>query len=289
MKMHSLLLALLAGVTAFSLTAADAAAPKTAAEKKAAAKPKAKAKAKAKQLPADGGLQLATMSQPRYPVDTPKKNGWHKRYDGKRKELAKLKNDVQILFLGDSITHFWELDPRKNKRGVGGLQTYKKYFAKYRLLNLANGGDRTRHTIWIVQDSKLLDNIKPQLVVLMIGTNNLGHKEANAVATAEGIKATVAAIRKKLPQSHILLFGVFPRAASPKHVYRKQIKDINAVICKLADNKNITYCDITDKLLEADGTLSKKIMPDFLHPGEAGYEIWAQAIMPSVKKFVDKK
>ncbi|MBO5924582.1 MAG: GDSL family lipase, partial [Lentisphaeria bacterium] len=93
----------------------------------------------------------------------------------------------------------------------------------------------------------------------------------------------------RLPESKILLFGVFPREASAKHIYRKHIKDVNAVICKLADDKNVFYCDITDKFLDKNGTLSKKIMPDLLHPNDNGYEIWAQAMMPYVEKFVGKK
>lgn len=286
--MNILLLALLAGATAFSLSAAETA-PKADAKTQAKAKPQAKARKAPQAIPADGGLKLATTAAPRMDPAAENKTSWHKYYDNKRKQIARYKNDVQILFLGDSITHFWNRDSVKDKRGIGGSVTFKKYFSKYRLVNLGYAGDRTRHTLWIINDSKLLDNIKPQLVVLMIGTNNLGFREATPQATAEGIKTVVAAIRTKLPEAHILLFGVFPRAEKPDHFYRKKIKTINNIICTLADGKNITYCDITDKLLEKDGTLSRKVMPDLLHPAELGYEVWAQAIMPGVSKFVDKK
>jgi beta-glucosidase len=38
--------------------------------------------------------------------------------------------------------------------------------------------------------------------------------------------------------------------------------------------------------LAPDGTLPKEIMPDFLHPGEKGYEIWAAAIEKPLKEML---
>ena len=290
MKFSQIALPLLALVSACSLTAAEK--PSAEAENAAApvVKVKAKAKAKAKRvLPPDGGAKLVMTPVPRYAPDAAKPNGWHKRYDGKRKQLARSKNQVQILFLGDSITHYWERNGQKDKRGMGGLATFKKYFAPYKVLNLAYAGDRTQHTLWMVEQSKFLDNIKPQLTVLMIGTNNLGRVESSPAVTAEAIKLIVEKIRKKLPETKVLVFGVFPRAPKVRHKFRAQIKTINDIICKLADNENVFYCDITAKLLAADGELKAEVMPDFLHPSDIGYEVWAQAIMPYVQKYVDKK
>ena len=286
-----------AAFAALSLGAAEAAAP--AAETKADAKAEAKAPAKkaaakkpaakkpAAKMPADGGLKNSTTATPRQ--DPTKVSGWTKRYAAKAKQLAADKNEVDIVFIGDSITHFWEYDSKTQKRKIGGLDTYKKYFSNYKVLNLGYSGDRTQHALWIASQSPCLNNIKPKMVSVMIGTNNIGHKTAGPAATAAGIKLVVESLRKKLPETRILLFGVFPRGAKPDNPFRKQISEINSTICQLADAKNVFYCDITLKLLEKDGTLSKNIMPDYLHPGEAGYEIWAQAIMPYVQKFVDKK
>jgi lysophospholipase L1-like esterase len=40
--------------------------------------------------------------------------------------------------------------------------------------------------------------------------------------------------------------------------------------------------DIGEKFLTPDGTLTAEIMPDALHPHEAGYQIWADAIAERV-------
>ena len=288
---------LAAAFAAFSVSAAEtkASAEKTAAEKaakpaaKKAVKKAAKPKRKPYVIPADGGLQIATTPKARNNPNAKRKSTWHKRYDAKLKQIADYKNDVDVVFIGDSITHFWDNDGAKNKRKIGGLATYNKYFSKYKVINLGYGGDRTQHALWIAAKSPYLNNIKPKMVMVMIGTNNIARNRATPAAAAAGVTKVVEALRVRLPETKILLFGVFPREASAKHKYRQHIKDINAVISKLADDKNVFYCDITDKFLDKNGTLSRKIMPDLLHPNDAGYEIWAQAMMPYVEKFVGKK
>ena len=280
---------LLAAVfAAFSVSAAENTAP---AEKPAKAVKKAAKKTakKANVLPADGGMKASTTATPRFNPKAKRKNAWHKRYDAKLKQIADYKNDVEIVFIGDSITHFWDTDAQKSKRKYGGLATYNKYFSKYKVINLGYGGDRTQHALWMAAKSPYLNNIKPKMVMVMIGTNSIAKNRATPAAAAAGVTKVVEALRARLPETKILLFGLFPREASAKHIYRKHIKDVNAVISKLADDKNVFYCDITDKFLDKNGTLSRSIMPDLLHPNDAGYEIWAQAMMPYVEKFVGKK
>ena len=129
-----------------------------------------------------------------------------------------------------------------------------------------------------------LDGLKPKAVVLMIGTNNTGF-EADKVTprntpaeAAEGVKAIVRGLRAKFPATKILLLAVFPRGEKPDNPQRLQVAAINAVIAKLDNGRSVRYLDIGPKFLAADGTLPKDVMPDFLHPNEKGYEIWAAAI-----------
>jgi len=61
---------------------------------------------------------------------------------------------------------------------------------------------------------------------------------------------------------------------------------INQRIRKFADNQRVFYLDINHKFLEEDGTLPKSIMPDLLHPNEKGYEVWAEAMEPTLAKLL---
>ena len=53
-----------------------------------------------------------------------------------------------------------------------------------------------------------------------------------------------------------------------------------------ADGKQVFFLDIGAKFLEADGSLSKNIMPDFLHLSPAGYQIWADAIQEKLAELL---
>ena len=111
----------------------------------------------------------------------------------------------------------------------------------------------------------------------MIGTNNSATDSAEGIS--KGITAIVETIRSKQPQAKLLLLAVFPRGEkrSP-NPQRDKLKEVNATIAKLDDGKHIHFLDIGEKFLQPDGSLSKEIMPDFLHLSPAGYQIWADAI-----------
>ena len=114
----------------------------------------------------------------------------------------------------------------------------------------------------------------------MIGTNNTGHRQDPPEDTAAGIKAIVDQLRSKLPETKVLLLGIFPRGATSEDKLRKLNVAINERIRKLADDKHVHYLDISDTFLDDDGTLPKEIMPDLLHPNTKGYEMWAAAMEP---------
>jgi len=203
----------------------------------------------------------------------PRDANWLKRHEG-FVAIAKQGN-VDLLFLGDSITDGW--------RG-GGKKIWEQYFAPLKAANFGIGGDRTQHVLWRIQNGEL-DGIKPKLAVLMIGTNNLGGNTNEEIA--DGIRAIIAELHKRTPDTKVLLLGIFPRGASATDRNRERIKAINAMIAKLDDGgKKVRYLDIGSKFLTEDGTLPREIMPDGLHPNEKGYTIWAEAIIDVVKEMM---
>lgn len=173
---------------------------------------------------------------------------------------------AELVFLGDSITAGWG----------GKKEIWDKAFGVYKPANFGIGGDRTQHVLWRITNGEL-DGIKPKAFVLMIGTNNSGTDSAEGIA--KGITAIVETLRAKQPQAKILLLAVFPRGevASP-NPGRDKLNQVNAIISKLDDGKHVYYLDIGGKFLQPDGSLTKDIMPDFLHLSGAGYQIWADSI-----------
>ena len=115
----------------------------------------------------------------------------------------------------------------------------------------------------------------------MIGTNNLGSNSNDEIVA--GVTMIVQTLHEKLPSTKVLLLGIFPRGAKPTDPSRARITAINDQLSKLDDGgKTTRYLDIGPKFLEPDGTLPKTIMPDALHPNEKGYQIWAEAMGPTL-------
>jgi lysophospholipase L1-like esterase len=201
---------------------------------------------------------------------TPRKEKWWQDRHQRFLDIAN-KGNVDVLFLGDSITQGWE---------GAGKEVWKERFTPMKAANFGIGGDQTQHVLWRLRDGKELHGISPKVVVLMIGTNNMGSNNAEQIA--DGITAIVKELRRQLPEGKVLLLGIFPRSKEATHPLRAKIKDVNERIAKLDDTKTVRYLDIGGKFLESDGTISKKIMPDFLHLSPVGYKIWADAIQPSL-------
>lgn len=206
----------------------------------------------------------------------PKDANWVKRHESFVEEAKR--GDIDLLFLGDSITDFWR---------SRGKAVWDKYYAPHHAANFGVSGDRTQHLLWRIEHGEL-DGIKPKVVVLMIGTNNTkqnGRQINNPPEVIEGITVIVKEIRTRLPESKILLLGVFPRAEKGDSL-RDQVGEINTAIAKLADGKMIKYLDIGPKFLQPDGTLPKDVMPDLLHPNANGYQIWADAMEPTLAEMM---
>jgi beta-glucosidase len=63
---------------------------------------------------------------------------------------------------------------------------------------------------------------------------------------------------------------------------RRLNERVNAIISGYADGEHVFFLDIGRFLTNADGTLSRDVMPDLLHPNEKGYEIWATRMEPTL-------
>jgi lysophospholipase L1-like esterase len=190
-------------------------------------------------------------------------------------QLAR-KGGIEILFLGDSITDGWRNGP--------AFEIWKERFGP-KAANFGIGGDRTEHVLWRITNGEL-EGIHPKVVALMIGTNNLGGKGNSPEQIAQGIGAIVKEVRARLPETRILLLGIFPRAKSSGDPLRDSIKEVNRRITKLDDGDHVRYLDIGPKFLEQDGDLSEQIMPDYVHLTARGYCIWADAIQPLLQEML---
>lgn len=186
---------------------------------------------------------------------------------------------IDIYFEGDSITRRWGATDYPDL-----LANWKRNFHGWNAADFAWGGDRTQNILWRLEHGEM-ENVKPKVVVLLAGTNNIGSHTAKGTEEAlvaditKGLQAIVSTLKEKAPEATILVTAIFPRndnlAAMPV------IDGVNANLAKLADGARVRYLSINDRIADAHGVLRPGMMTtDKLHPAEPVYQIWADALKP---------
>jgi lysophospholipase L1-like esterase len=199
---------------------------------------------------------------------------WQQRHQQKIAELQAVNQPIELLFIGDSITHAWEVE---------GSEHWQQHFAHRKAFNLGFAGDRTEHLLWRIQNSEI-NNLSPKWVVLLIGTNNAGHRHDSPEEIAAGIKAILVELKQRLPNSKILLMAIFPRSRNTAKRMRKRVDSANILIKAYSDEKQVLWLDINHHLITDKGILLESIMPDLLHPNAAQYDVWANAILAFIEQ-----
>ena len=252
--------------------------------------PRSKAKPAPTALPQDGARPVRPEVKMHWLADKNPKTQPRLR-DKRAEETANADRYYDAIWLGDSITHFWEFKDR--------CEVFKEKFGQYKILNLGFGGDHTENLLWNVTYGGFLDGVQTRLITLMIGTNNTWNDSAEDIAA--GIKACVEAVRAKQPQAKLLLFTLLPREVAHKRgdrnyrrtnpnvdeIMPKQTK-VNELIRPLADGKDIFLVDLTEKFTDAEGLPDVTLLPDGTHPGPEGYRVWADAVLPLYRQILGR-
>ena len=187
---------------------------------------------------------------------------WKQRLEQKE---AQAKKPHETVFIGDSITHNWD---------VVAPELQKQYFGE--VLNLGFSGDCTQHVLWRIAriDWK---TVAPKRIMLMIGTNNSGSDSPEAIFA--GITAIVRYLREQCPEAKITLLKIFPRDLNNQAKRRQVNNAVNARLPELADERHVYLRDVGPYYLLPDNdTINKALLPDQLHPNKEGHRLWAAAI-----------
>jgi beta-glucosidase len=208
------------------------------------------------------------------PISRESEPWWRERH-ARCVELTK-QGGFDVAFLGDSITQGWE---------GAGKAAWDATFAPKRAANFGFSGDRTEHVLWRLANGEIV-GATPKVIVIMIGTNNLGHGSSNAEQTSIGVTEIVKTLRDKLPETRILLLGIFPRGRAADDRLRVAAADATQRFVGLDDGRHVHFLDIGKHFIRADGDLRAFLMPDLLHLSPDGYGIWAKAIEPTVARLL---
>lgn len=209
-------------------------------------------------------------------IPTPREGRAYERFLMLNERVRKNQGNVDLLFVGDSITERWE----KN-----GKDVWNEFYGHRKALNIGISADRTQHVLWRL-DHGNIEGISPKVTVLLIGTNNSGLDRNTTSETLEGVYAVVEKLQTELPDTKILLLGIFPRGKEFNE-QRGKITQVNQILQKMDEREGIHYLNIGHVFLESDGSISEEIMPDALHLSPEGYRLWAEAMEPHLKELLN--
>lgn len=199
---------------------------------------------------------------------------WMERHD---RTVARIRQgQVDLVFIGDSITQGWEED---------GRPVWDRYYASRRAVNLGYNSDQTENVLWRLEHGEL-DGLAPKLAIVMIGTNNATMREDPPEYTAAGIQAILTTLRTRLPGTKILLLAIFPRGLTNDDPFRRVNEAVNARLPAFADQRQVFFLNLNRRFLDGDGRLSAEIMSDALHPSALGYRLWAEGMEETIRKLL---
>lgn len=207
---------------------------------------------------------------------------WQARHEAVKQLNRMVKPEYVVI--GDSITHHWGGEPSAGSHRVNPA-SWQKLFGSHAAVNMGFGFDYADNAYYRVQDGEL-NGISPRVVILLLGTNNLGHRKDSPQACADNMGALVRLIQGKCPSAKILLLGILPR--KEPHL-AEPIKETNRLLAKLQNGKTVFFANPGKALLAPDGVFPRNdCMRDTVHPNAKGYDILAHELSLLLKK-LDKK
>lgn len=189
------------------------------------------------------------------------------------RRVREAKEPVPVVFLGDSITQGWE---------DAGDTAWREMIDPLGAVNLGVGGDRTEHVLWRLHEAPLT-GLHPQVVVLMIGTNNAGTGRDSGAIIARAIRAVVDLVVTQCPHAQVLVLDIPPRGQVINPL-RGLVLQVNQALAAGPWPERVTFLRVADVFVRGDGTIDEAIMPDFLHLSDRGYRQWAQGIVPALRE-----
>lgn len=194
-----------------------------------------------------------------------------------------------LLFIGDSITHFWGGSPvDKPHRDIlrKSPETWDLCTAGMRAVNLGFGYDRVENALWRLRHGELDGAAENAVCVVLIGTNNLSENTNEEIL--EGIRAVCREITGKLNRAVVVLQGFYPRNSARKGT-AERIAAINLLLNRLASDQGFIYTEPGRVMADAAGHVPEELSGDGLHPSAAGYERIAAVLAPVIRQAAERK
>lgn len=199
------------------------------------------------------------------------------------------KTQPELLFIGDSITHFWGGNPvDEPHRDIlqKSPETWAACTEGMRAANLGFGYDRVENALWRLRHGELDGAASNAVCVVLIGTNNLAENTDEEILL--GIRAVCGEIRNRLTGAFIILQGFYPRN-SVREGTTERIAAINLRLKALASEQGFVYTEPGRLMTDESGRVPEELSADGLHPSAPGYERIASVLAPVIRRAAEER
>lgn len=189
-------------------------------------------------------------------------NDWAylEKYAIENQQLLKLPNNGnRIVFIGDSITEFWQ-------------QYDSAFFTQNKYINRGISSQTTSQIQERFQNDVI--DLEPKYVIILAGINDIA--ENNGPISIEEIMNNIVSMVEKALKNNIevVLCSILPASDfywNPKIKPIEKIKQLNVLIEAYCLIEKIKFVDYYTPMVDENFGLDKKFTDDGVHPNLNGY------------------
>ena len=203
---------------------------------------------------------------------------------GKRLELsyedwvALLRTEVQVI-----------VDKRPDNLAILMGDSLSQWFPPEFLpknMEWLNQGISGEGTFGLLRRLKVIDRTEPQLILVMIGINDLIRGESEETLVANQLEI-VRSLKQAHPNSKIILQSILPHGDEQSTWERRdrllavpntKIQKINQRLQIIAKEQKVSYLDLYPIFSDSQGKLKLSLTTDGLHLNPEGYLVWSIAL-----------
>lgn len=196
-----------------------------------------------------------------------------KRYASENKKLLLQLNDGnRIVFIGDSITEFWE-------------RFDALFFSNNNYINRGIKNQTTSQILARFEEDVI--HIKPKKVVILAGINDIA--ENNGPISLEDILNNIITMLTKANQNNIevILCALLPANRfywNPKITPASDVLKLNEMLKTYAEANKITFVNYYNEMVDENNGLKKQYGEDGVHPTLEGYLKMKSILQPFLKQ-----
>jgi lysophospholipase L1-like esterase len=172
-----------------------------------------------------------------------------------------------VVFLGSSSIRFWK--------------TLVDDLAPVPAVKHGFGGSKIKDSTYYLD--RLVFPFSPRAVVLFAGTNDINEIKGSTKTGEQvhgGFVEFVEALRERDADLPLYYLSITPTKARWAVWHEASLAN-QLIAGYAATQENVTFIDLTEAFLGADGTPNKHLFKvDGLHPNKNGYRVWTSVIKP---------